>query len=139
MSSGGANPPAPPWDEQGRTQLSENPSGEAEREYFKSDEEKESDRLYNLSYQQDIQQRKKYAIRSYRITLIWVIFLISVSVSQLALKGIAGRGLEQAEFITVVTTTTGSVFGFWWLVDSYLFPSQRGRPSVPSRPPRSER
>jgi hypothetical protein len=41
MSSGGANPPAPPWDEQGRTQLSENPSGEAEREYFKSDEEKE--------------------------------------------------------------------------------------------------
>jgi hypothetical protein len=55
------------------------------------------------------------------------------------LKGIAGRGLEQAEFITVVTTTTGSVFGFWWLVGSYLFPSQRGRPSVPSRAPRSER
>jgi hypothetical protein len=49
MSSGEANPLAPPWDEQGRTQLSENPSGEAEREYFKSDEEKESDRLYNLS------------------------------------------------------------------------------------------
>ena len=53
---------------------------------------------------------------------LWVIFLISVTFVQLFLR-IFERGLHDGEFIAVVTTTTASVFGFWWLVGRYLFPA----------------
>lgn len=36
---------------------------------------------------------------------------------------VLGEGLDDPQFITVVTTTTASVFGFWFLVGRYLFPS----------------
>ncbi len=53
---------------------------------------------------------------------LWVTFLISVTIFQMLLR-IFGTGLHDGEFIAVVTTTTASVFGFWWLVGRYLFPA----------------
>jgi hypothetical protein len=101
--------------------LSPNPTGEAERrDIFKSEQEKERE-LANISLEQDINERKRYARRSYKITKVWVLFLIGMSVSQLVARVVWGRGLQTAEIITVITTTTGSVFGFWWLVGRYLF------------------
>jgi hypothetical protein len=112
----------PPPYSTGEEPLSLNPTGEAERQdIFKSEQEKERE-LTNLSLAQDINERKRYARRSYKITRIWVWFLIAMSISQLATRIIFARGLETAEFIAVITTTTGSVFGFWWLVGRYLFP-----------------
>ena len=106
----------------GEEPLSPNPTGEAERQnVFKSEQERQRE-LANLSLAQDIEERKKYAVRSYRITKVWVWFLIAMSAAQLAARVWQGRGLETAEFIAVITTTTGSVFGYWWLVERYLFP-----------------
>jgi len=103
--------------------LSTSPTGEAEKQdLFTSDEEKRRLYLWNQSLQQDIDERKRYAGRAYRITLIWVWFLVGITVLHLASKLALNRGLETAEFITIITTTTGSVFGFWWLVGRYLFP-----------------
>jgi hypothetical protein len=34
-----------------------------------------------------------------------------------------GSGLRDIEYITVITTTTASVFGFWAIVGRYLFNS----------------
>jgi hypothetical protein len=134
VTQGESAPSDPPWKEGAEAPLSQNPTGEAEREnLFRTQEEKEHDRLRNISYGQDINQRKRYAIRSYRVTLYWVWFLIGISVLQLASKLAFSRGLETVEFVTIVTTTTGSVFGFWWLVGRYLFP--RGGEPTPPRPP----
>jgi len=102
--------------------LSPNPTGEAERQnFFKSEREKQRE-LLNLSLAQDIEERKRYARSAYKMTRIWVWFLIGISVLQLGARIWRGGGLETAEFIAVITTTTGSVFGFWWLVGRYLFP-----------------
>lgn len=116
--------------------LSTAPSGEAEREdLFTSESEKERLRLYNISFQQDIDERKRYARRAYKITKIWVWFLIGLSTFHLFCKVVWGRGFEATEFMTVVTTTTGSVFGFWWLVGRYLFPTTRPAPIIDPREP----
>lgn len=64
--------------------------------------------------------RKQYAEHAYRITEAWVGFLILISIGQFVCKPI-GLGLGTTEFVTVVTTTTASVFGFWLLVGRYLF------------------
>jgi hypothetical protein len=48
------------------------------------------------------------------------LLLISISFVQLIAK-FFGHGLDTAEFVAIVTTTTASIFGFWWLVGRYLF------------------
>jgi hypothetical protein len=70
---------------------------------------------------QDMSERITFADRAFLITLIWVIFLIVVVAAQMILS-LWGKGLTNGQFITVVTTTTTSVFGFWYLVGQYLFP-----------------
>jgi hypothetical protein len=113
---------APPPYLVGEEPLSPNPTGEAERQnVFKSEQEKQRE-LVNLSLEQDINERKRYARSAYKITRIWVWFLIVMSLLQLIARVWRGSGLEASEFIAVITTTTGSVFGFWWLVGRYLFP-----------------
>jgi hypothetical protein len=113
--------PVPPYSIR-EEPLSPNPTGEDERQNIFESEQEKLRRLSNLSFEQDINERKRYARRSYKITKYWVWFLMAMSVAQLLTRSIWGRGLQTPEFITVITTTTGSVFGFWWLVGRYLFP-----------------
>lgn len=54
------------------------------------------------------------------MTRVWVLFLVVITLLQW-ISRLFGIGLQPEEFIAVVTTTTGSVFGFWWLVGRYLF------------------
>lgn len=87
-------------------------------------------KLRNDSDEQDAAERRRYASYAYGITQAWVGFLIVLTFAQLCLKPL-GLGLGREEFITVFTTTTASVFGFWLLVGRYLFPDK-------SRPDRKD-
>lgn len=84
------------------------------------DEAGRQQKLQNDSDEQDMGERKRYANHAYAITQAWVGFLIVVTIAQMALKPL-GMDLETPEYITFVTTTTASVFGFWLLVGNYLF------------------
>ena len=64
----------------------------------------------------------RYANNAYGITQAWIGFLMVLTFAQLTLKPLH-IGLASAEFITVFTTTTAAVFGFWLLVGQYLFRS----------------
>lgn len=59
---------------------------------------------------QDMSERIFYADRA---------FLVALTFAQM-LASIWEHGLSDAQFVTVVTTTTASVFGFWLLVGNYL-------------------
>ena len=94
----------------------------AEKEFkstFAAD--KDHRHLRNRQFSQNIIERRRFGVRAYRMAQTWVSFLMIVVFAQLVL-GIFNCGLTEKEFITVVTTTTASVFGFWWLVGRYLFP-----------------
>jgi hypothetical protein len=85
--------------------------------------QEEAARLRNRSFAQDMGERLRYANHAYGITQAWVGFLIVITICQFALKPF-GYGLGQTEFVTVFTTTTASIFGFWLLVGRYLFPTK---------------
>ncbi|MGN6208119.1 hypothetical protein [Asticcacaulis sp.] len=117
-----------PWgnsdDSQEFVDLDETPTPEEESEEFKTPdelkiEEIRASRLKNSQFQDDMKARRKFANRAFGITIFWLIALV-VFVS-LQFTKFFGFSLTEAEFITVVTTTTASVFGFWMLVGSYLF------------------
>ncbi|MCP8894312.1 hypothetical protein KYK29_05170 [Shinella daejeonensis] len=76
--------------------------------------------LNNEQFQQDMQERKKYAEAAFRLTHLWVWFLIGSTAAQMVMS-IFDVGLTENMFITLLTTTTISVLGVWALVGSYLF------------------
>jgi hypothetical protein len=104
--------------------LDESPTGEEEEEnLFNHPISKPTDLNQVIFHEriQDMGERKIFADRAFLITLVWVGFLILLPLGQVGIS-FWGKGLDDAQFITVVTTTTGSVFGFWYLVGRYLFP-----------------
>jgi hypothetical protein len=80
--------------------------------------------LRNESNEQNMRERIRYANNAYGITQAWVGFLIVLTIMEFSLKPF-GYGLGQTEFVTVFTTTTASIFGFWLLVGRYLFPATK--------------
>ena len=68
---------------------------------------------------QDMSERIFYADRAFLMACLWVGFIIILTLIQM-LMSIWDNGLTDAQFVTVVTTTTASVFGFWMLVGRYL-------------------
>ena len=74
--------------------------------------------------QQDMSERIHFADRAFLITLVWVFFLVALTFIQMIMS-IWDKGLTNPQFVTVVTTTTASVFGFWTLVGRYLFPNKK--------------
>jgi len=99
-----------------------NPTPEREADKDFSDLDRSRRKLSNKQYEQNIRERKRYGLYAYRITRTWVGALIFFVFAQMFLK-LFNAGLAPEEFITLVTTTTASVFGFWWLVGKYLFGS----------------
>lgn len=106
-----------------RVELDRDPTGEEEFDLFSTEEER-AKRLRNDSNLQDMKERIRYADHAYGITQAWVGFLIVITIAQFSLAPL-GLGLGRAEFITVFTTSTASVFGFWLLVGRYLFPERK--------------
>lgn len=73
---------------------------------------------------QNMGERIVFADRAFLIAFVWVVFLIVLPFAQMIFS-IWGHGLTDPQFVTVITTTTASVFGFWYLVGRYLFPTQQ--------------
>lgn len=107
--------------------LDRSPSGTEEFDFFSSEEER-AKRLRNDSDLQDMKERIRYANNAYGITQAWVGFLIVITISQFSLKPL-NMGLGTTEFVTVITTTTVSILGFWLLVGQYLFHRPKPPPS----------
>ncbi|MDO8380377.1 hypothetical protein [Phenylobacterium sp.] len=78
--------------------------------------------LEGREHKQILDHRDRFSEISYGIMQAWVGFLIVLTLGQFILRP-SGLGLETAEFIAVVTTTTAAVFGFGLLVGNFLFPS----------------
>ena len=95
-------------------------SAVAEKEDTFGDPETHAKVLTNRQFQQDMAERKKYALAAFQLTKLWVLFLIGSTAIQMVLS-IWGKGLSETMFITLLTTTTVSVLGVWALVGSYLF------------------
>lgn len=100
-------------------ELDDTPSGEEEQAAFASADGYRK-HLDNRSFKQDIEECKAFAANAYCITQTWIGFLIVITIAQFICKKI-GYGLSEIEFNVVFTTTTASVFGFWFLVGKYLF------------------
>lgn len=108
-------------DPYGEIPLDKHPNAEREARGFDTPEEREK-HLRNVNLEQDISERRKFADRSFKLTCLWVGFIILSTVAQFILNAI-GRGLPTPDFIALITTTSAAVFGFWLLVGRYLFPS----------------
>ena len=126
--------------DEGDVPLNRDANPEQEAQFFESHEDR-GKRLLNENLAQDILERGKYAKRSFRLTKVWVWFIISSTIAQFILNAI-NRGLDRYQFIALITTTSGSVLTFWLVVGRYLFHSsisneiQTPRPqSRDSRPP----
>jgi len=102
-------------------EVSRDPDSKSEQ---KEVESLRGETLKNNSYEQDMIERKRYADKAYSITQSWIGFLIVITIFQAIVKPMK-MGLSEKEFITVFTTTTASVFGYWLLVGQYLFPRQK--------------
>lgn len=100
------------------------PSPNPEDEYkTKQEQSLYRERIRGLS--QDIDERKKYAHRTFCLISGWLsaVFLL------LLLQGFEGTprswfSLDKTLLITVVGTTTGSVLGIFIVVMHYLFPAK---------------
>ncbi|SUS04739.1 hypothetical protein DF3PA_70161 [Candidatus Defluviicoccus seviourii] len=109
----------------GYISIDQTPTSEEEQfNTFSTDEERRHAKLSNDSDEQDMGERLRYADHAYGITQAWVGFLIVLTITQISLKPLK-MGLETTEFVTVFTTTTASIFGFWLLVGNYLFHRRR--------------
>lgn len=100
-------------------QLDRTPTGGEESDFFRNEAERAA-KIANDSNSQDMGERKRYADNAYGITQAWIGFLIVMTMAQFTLRPL-GMGLSDPAFITVFTTTTASIFGFWLLVGQYLF------------------
>lgn len=103
-----------------RIEVARKPTAREEKDVLENKHQRDR----NRSYKQDMRERKRFAENAYGITQTWVGFLMVLTFSQFSLKSI-GLGLSDTAFVTVFTTTTASVFGFWLLVGRYLFPGDR--------------
>lgn len=109
--------------------LDKNPDPEREALRFETPEQREK-HLRNIDLEQDIKERRKFADRSFKLTCLWVGFIVLSTIAQFILNAI-GRGLPGPDFIALITTTSATVFGFWLLVGRYLFPASAIRRPFP--------
>lgn len=108
--------------------LDQTPTGREEQDMLfgsgLSSPEELNPRIQAASRIQDMGERLLFSDRAFLITLVWAGVICVVPFFQMFFS-IWGKGLSDAQFVAVVTTTTASVFGFWYLVGRYLFPKGR--------------
>ena len=113
-----ANPSSGP---KRQLRLNKDPYGEEEKETFFDQAVDSPEDIETQERRQDMEERIIYADRAFLITFIWVLFLMGFPIAQMWVRYHGSEGLTDASFVTVITTTTASVFGFWALVGRYLF------------------
>jgi hypothetical protein len=118
--------------------VDQNPTPEKEAKTEFTDHEIHRRHLSNIQIAQNIGERKKYGRYSSILAISWMIFLILVVIAQFVAR-LYGAGLHPEEFIAVVTTTTASVFGFWYLVGPTSFPRREAAIKFNGLPPLSYR
>jgi len=69
-------------------------------------------------------QRRRYAVNTFILTCSWIGVVICIVV----LAGIKLLSLSDTVLVTLITTTTASVFGFFLLVMKYLFNPEFEKP-----------
>jgi hypothetical protein len=102
------------------------------------DEEDDLDRAKKRAeldgLRQDIGARKKYAKGAFILICGWLVFVFYVILAQGFKTGVPGRmnwlfgapafELSEPIMIALITTTTGSVIGIFFIVMQYLFPKR---------------
>lgn len=85
-------------------------------------------RAYIETLQSNNIQRKRYAINTFILTCGWIGIVICIVV----LTGMKALSLSDTILVTLITTTTASVFGFFLLVMKYLFNTGLEKPKTNS-------
>lgn len=98
-------------------EVDKNSTPEVEAEETFTDWKEKKQQLKNKHRQQNQDERIKYSKCAFRLSWIWMVILAVFILAQFCFH----KGLTQSEFITLLTTTTASIFGNWYLVGKYLF------------------
>jgi hypothetical protein len=111
------------------------PSADSKTRREERDYEQEAREARLRGLNQDIDERKKYANRTFALLCAWIALLFVV----LGFQGFGARtgfALSDKVLITLITGTTVNVIGIFLAVMNYLFPSVRGgrHPLVRARP-----
>jgi hypothetical protein len=88
-----------------------------ELSYVKDQVELDIRRAYLESLQDNNRQRKQYARNTFILTCIWISVVLVIA----GLSGFEKIKLSDTVLVTLITTTTANVFGFFFLVMKYLF------------------
>ena len=89
-----------------------------ERAEEEVDEDRRAKKLDNDIKEQDKDERKTYAERSFSLVSLWLLLIMVIMIA---------IGLDKMHFsdnviITLLTTTTVEVIGIYFIVSRYLFP-----------------
>src|SRR3990167_6636673 len=110
--------------------LSKNPSGFDEERYLFEhpiqDPTELNERLKIQQKKQDLSYREQYYRMTHCLVRTWTWFLIVLTGIQMIMS-VWNKGLVPSEFIALVTTTTGTIFGLFYLVGRYLFPETKSK------------
>ncbi len=71
--------------------------------------------------QQNIEERKRYALRIFIMIACWLVAIIAIIVSE----GFSWLEISDAVLIALISSTTVSVLAFFLAVTRYLFPNQK--------------
>ncbi len=96
------------------------PTPEEEARDF--DAKREHDQLDVRDRKKDIEFKEKYFGLTKWITGFWAGFIMIAVATQIVLNAM-GAGLSDPAFIALITTTTGTLLGFWYLIGRSLFPN----------------
>lgn len=87
-----------------------------------TEEEKHLYEVHTRGLEQDIQERKDYAKKIYKLTLGWFIGLALVLVLH-GWRDVTHFDLSERIILALITSTTIEVIGVFVIVAKYLFPS----------------
>lgn len=83
--------------------------------------EKERKRLLNISFQQDIEERKKYADKIYKLIVGWLIAIFLLVLINGFCSAFDLFSLSTAVMTTIVGGTTVNILGIFYIVANYIF------------------
>ncbi|MCH2486469.1 MAG: hypothetical protein MK010_01830 [Erythrobacter sp.] len=110
-------------DDQSVVIVDPNPTPQDEARDFSTDAELGKLRVHDR--RSDLVLKRRYFQLTQKVTGRWACFIIIAVSAQIVLNAF-GLGLSDAAFIALITTTTTTLLGFWFLIGRYLFPQGKG-------------
>jgi hypothetical protein len=99
---------------------------DTETDYVDRELDREIKRAHIKTLQDNNDQRRRYAVNTFLLTCCWIAVVIIIVI----LNGCGVLHLSDTVLVTLVTTTTASVFGFFLLVMKYLFNPEFEKPKT---------